>query len=148
MDPKRNIEVLKEIRNISHIAIQQEQAIQREQKIKKAKKVHSKTTDLVSGYQEQNLESGQSGLTNTICTIMLVDKLTTDEMQTITNMKKNNKLSIEVPILEAKAKTDKGETITNVETNEETCTQIEIEKSEREGLDHRSNNRTARIEYI
>ncbi|CAG8854020.1 3398_t:CDS:2, partial [Gigaspora margarita] len=51
-----NIEVLEEIKNMSHVAIQQEQAIQREQRMKKAKKVHSETTDLVSGYQKQNLE--------------------------------------------------------------------------------------------
>ncbi|KAF0538533.1 hypothetical protein F8M41_007739 [Gigaspora margarita] len=114
MDPKRNIEVLEEIRSISHVAIQQEQAIQREQRTKKAKKVHSETTDLVSRYQEQNLESGQSGSTDTICTIISVDKLTTDEMQTITNVGKNNESSIEDPILEVKAKTDKSKTTTNM----------------------------------
>ncbi|KAF0418477.1 hypothetical protein F8M41_007259 [Gigaspora margarita] len=80
MDPKRNIEVLEEIRSMSHMAIQQEQAIQREQKMKKAKKVHSETTDLVSGYQEQNLESGQSE--NPI----LETKAETDKGETTTNV--------------------------------------------------------------
>ncbi|KAF0399864.1 hypothetical protein F8M41_009653 [Gigaspora margarita] len=77
IDPKRNIEVLEEIRNMLHMAIQQKQAIQREQRTKKAKKVHSETTDLVSRYQEQNLKNGQSGSTNTICTMTLVEELTT-----------------------------------------------------------------------
>ncbi|CAG8671807.1 23543_t:CDS:2, partial [Gigaspora margarita] len=105
--------------------------------MKKAKKVHNKTTDLVSRYQEQNLESRQSGSTNTICTITAVDELTTDNIQTTTNMRKNNKSSIEDPILEAKAKTDKSETTTNIRTNEETYTEIEIEESEKEGPDHK-----------
>ncbi|KAF0506649.1 hypothetical protein F8M41_019125 [Gigaspora margarita] len=105
--------------------------------MKKAKKVQSKTTDLVSRYQEQNLESEQSSSTDTICTITAVDELTTDDMQTTTNVRKNNKSSIENPILEAKAKTDKGETTTNMGTNEKTCTEIEIEESKKEGPDHK-----------
>ncbi|CAG8837593.1 37780_t:CDS:1, partial [Gigaspora margarita] len=56
MDPKGDIEVLEEIRSMLQVAIQQGQASQRELRMKKAKMVYSKTTDLVSGYQEQTLE--------------------------------------------------------------------------------------------
>ncbi|KAF0465082.1 hypothetical protein F8M41_026330 [Gigaspora margarita] len=131
MNPKGNIEVLKEIRSMLHVAIQQEQAIQREQKKKKAKKVYSETADLVSGYQKQNLESGQSGLTDTICTMTSVE-FTPDEVQATTNVRKNSKLSIEDPILEIKAKTDERKITTNTRTNEETCIEMEIKKPERE----------------
>ncbi|KAF0404036.1 hypothetical protein F8M41_009112 [Gigaspora margarita] len=103
--------------------------------MKKAKKVHSETTDLVSKYQEQNLESGQSGLINTICTITLVDEFTTEEMQTITNMRKNNESSIKDLFLEIKAKTDKGETTINMGTNKETYMKIEIKEFEKKVLD-------------
>ncbi|CAG8647516.1 26850_t:CDS:2 [Gigaspora margarita] len=115
------LEVLKKIRSMSYMATQQEQAIQREQRTKKAKKVYSKTIDLVSGYQEQNLEN----------------KLIIDEMQTTTIVRKNNESSIEDPILKAKAKTDKSKTTTNVRTNEKTCMEIEIEESEKKDPDHK-----------
>ncbi|CAG8820921.1 16998_t:CDS:2 [Gigaspora margarita] len=109
MNPKGNIKVLEEIRNMSHMAIQQEQAIQREQRKKKAKKVHSETADLVIEF-------------------------TPDEVQAITNVKKNSRLSIEDPILEIKAKTDECEITTNVGTNEETCIEMEIKEPKREVL--------------
>ncbi|CAG8841328.1 1290_t:CDS:1, partial [Gigaspora margarita] len=127
MDLKGNIEALKEIRSISYVAIQQDQAIQREQRTKKAKKVHNETAKLVSEYQEQNLASKQSGSINTLCTMMLVEEFISEEVQTTTNVGKNSRLSIEDPILEVKAKTDERE----ITTNEETCTEMEIEEPEK-----------------
>ncbi|KAF0444379.1 hypothetical protein F8M41_003484 [Gigaspora margarita] len=64
-----------------------------------------------------------------------VDELTTDEAQTTTNIRKNNGLSIEDPILEVKAKTDESEITTNMRTNKKTCTEMEIEEPKREGPD-------------
>ncbi|KAF0445978.1 hypothetical protein F8M41_002996 [Gigaspora margarita] len=109
--------------------------------MKKAKKVHSETADLVSGYQEQYLESEQFGSTNTICTMMSVEECIPNEVQITTNVGKNSRLSIEDPVLEVKAKTDEYEIITNIGTNEETCMEIEIEKLKREVLNYKKQHR-------
>ncbi|CAG8808410.1 30226_t:CDS:2, partial [Gigaspora margarita] len=84
-----NIEVLEEIRSMSHMAIQQEQAIQRKQRTKKAKKVYCKTADLVSGYQEQNLESEQTSSTNTTCTMTSIEEFILDEVRNKIDNDKN-----------------------------------------------------------
>ncbi|CAG8778026.1 24633_t:CDS:2, partial [Gigaspora margarita] len=59
------------------------------ERTKKAKKVHSETTDLVSGYPEQNLENP-----------ILEIKTKTDEDETTTNVKTNEETCMKMEIVE------------------------------------------------
>ncbi|CAG8717366.1 21818_t:CDS:1 [Gigaspora margarita] len=132
MDLKRTIEVLKEIRNISQIAIQENQAMKREQTTKKAKKAYIEAVNLDNGQQEPILKSRQFGLSNTTCTITSENlHTTTSELQIITNVRTSSELSMKGPILDKSTTTNDIDITTNMGTNRETSMDIEIKNLEK-----------------
>ncbi|KAF0552560.1 hypothetical protein F8M41_021628 [Gigaspora margarita] len=103
MDPKGTIEVLKEIKIMSQVAIQDKRDKQKEQTTKKAKKNYIEAVNLDICNQENIVKSWQLESSNTSCIITSKDLYTTT---------KNNQIT-----------TNAG---TNMGTSDKTSTNIEV----------------------